>query len=68
MNTLQPDPKVSDVWMHHSGRMYKVLMFANTSVEATEKYPHMIVYQNVDNGTIWTRRLDDWQRSFKFVR
>lgn len=61
------EPEVNEVWKHYNGNLYEVLMLTNTSVEQTDKYPHTIVYKNINNGTVWSRRLDDWHRSFTFV-
>lgn len=56
-------PCAQQVWKHHSGRMYRVLMVTNTT-HPSEKFPPTVVYTNVINGTMWSRPLSDWHRSF----
>lgn len=57
------------VWQHHSGIIYKVLMITNTEGDGTvrEKYPPTVVYQGV-NGKCWSGRLDDWCRRMTLVQ
>jgi hypothetical protein len=52
-------------WIHHSGRIYEVLYRANDVPEPKSEYPLIIVYKNIDNGTIWAGRADDWHRRMK---
>lgn len=57
--------KTGSRWTHHTGRVYEILGFANTKTSAPDpRYPVMIIYRNVDNGTIWSRQTSDWNRSF----
>ena len=56
----------STVWRHRNGNEYRILHIANLLDE--ERYPKTIVYQNVNNSTVWARRFDDWHRSFTFLR
>lgn len=70
-----PDmPMVGSRWMHRNGNVYQVIAFTNTSKDAVrfkpdevERYPDMIIYQNVNNGTLWSREVTDWHRSFQQV-
>ena len=57
------DPKVNELWKHHSGRTYRVLFMTNTA-HPSEKFPTAVVYENTDVGTLWSRPLSDWHRSF----
>lgn len=57
-----PEPK--ERWTHRNGNVYVVLMLANEASENTEKYPVTVVYRNVKNKTVWSRKLSDWHRSF----
>lgn len=61
-------PSVSSTWMHRNGNSYRVVAITNTSKPSSnvgdERYPATIVYLNVSNGTLWSRRADDWHRSF----
>lgn len=52
-------------WQHTNGNVYEVVMLANEATEQPERYPVTVVYRNVDNGTLWSRALSDWERSFK---
>ncbi len=49
---------------HHSGMVYVVLHIANASVPETDKFPHCVVYQNIQDKTIWTRPIKDWVQKF----
>lgn len=60
------DPISGQLWRHHSGRVYRVERVTNTA-HLSEKFPPMVVYVNVYNGTEWSRPLSDWHRSFTFV-
>lgn len=56
-------PKIGSEWQHSkSGQVYKVEDFANVDGDRP-KYPEHIIYRNVTNGKLYTRRLDDWHRS-----
>lgn len=55
-------PPVNSYWYHRNGNLYKVV--AITNLPNDERYPTTIVYQNDGNGTLWSRRADDWARSF----
>lgn len=51
-------------WRHESGRVYTVLTCTNAL--NVERYPTMVVYQG-ENGKVWSRRADDWQRSMTLL-
>jgi hypothetical protein len=56
------DPEVGSIWKHYNGGVYEVIAIANTL--NTEKYPKAVIHKNRANGTVWTRRADDWHRSY----
>lgn len=58
-------PRPGQIWRHHSGRLYRVDSIRNTT-HPSEKFPPTICYTNIANGSEWSRRLDDWHRSFTF--
>ena len=58
-------PAVKSIWRHRNGNEYRVIGITN--LPGDEKYPTTVVYQNVKNGTLWSRRADDWHRSFTLV-
>lgn len=58
-------PEVDSKWEHHSGRVYQVVKIANTKTERPEQYPVTVVYENVENGEVWSRPTSEWARSFK---
>lgn len=70
---MRKDPKPDEWWRHKNGTLYKVLMLTNLPDEP--RYPKTVVYQTVENaarapikyGLIWSRRFDDWHRSFTYV-
>ena len=51
------------IWQHKNGNKYSVVLLANERSERLEEYPVMVVYENIDNHTVWTRKLTDWHRS-----
>ena len=64
--TPEPElPELGTEWVHHSGRIYRVTRIANQNTQRPEQYPVTIVYENVENGTVWSRPASDWTRSFK---
>lgn len=52
-------------WKHRNGNEYVVLYITNLFDE--KKYPKTVVYMNVNNETLWSRKYSDWHRSFTFV-
>ncbi len=56
-------PKVGSLWTHSNGNVYRVTGLTNTETEC-DRYPVTVVYQNVNNGAMWSRALSDWYRSF----
>lgn len=57
-----PTPKAGDCWTHRNGNIYEVMCLTNLPDEP--RYPTTVVYRNVNNGTLWSRPLSDWFRSF----
>lgn len=61
-------PLVGSVWVHNNSEIYRVTGYANQSTTKPEQYPVTIIYQNVDNNTVWCRPASEWARSFKTER
>lgn len=70
------EPAPGEWWRHKNGNLYKVLLLTNLPDEP--RYPKTVVYQTVvtgqgdgcvyrKDGPIWSRRFDDWHRSFTYV-
>ena len=59
--------KVNALYQHTSGRIYQVIAVTNAGTTNEQKYPVTVVYQNVVNLTLWSRPLNDWNRSFTQV-
>ena len=55
------------VWMHVNGNKYRVLVIANVETERPVEYPPTVVYQNIDNGKVYSRLRSDWYRSMTKV-
>jgi len=53
------EPGPGSLWLHHSGRIYKVLFLTN--LRNNEKYPRTVVYEG-ENGLRWSGPLSDWHR------
>ena len=62
-----PTPTPGSVWMHRNGNRYAVVMITNAESERQEKYPTTVVYRNVSNGNVYSRKLSDWHRSMTEV-
>lgn len=60
MTAAMPEPGTR--WRHRNGILYDVVCLTNLPDE--ERYPCTVVYRNPVNGALWSRRLDDWHRSF----
>lgn len=60
--TPSVDPEVGSIWKHYNGNVYEVIAIANTL--DTEKYPKAVIHKTRANGKVWTRRADDWHRSY----
>jgi len=60
-------PEVDTLWAHRNGQVYQVRAITNVGTSRPEQYPVTVVYQNVNNRTMWSRRADDWHRSFRQV-
>lgn len=58
-------PEAGDIWRHWRGATYEVLLLANEcGGDDPERWPVMVVYRNPRLDQVWTRRLDEWHRSF----
>lgn len=59
------NPEPGTVWRHRNGNLYRVEFLTNLPDDP--KYPKTVVYRNVNNDTLWSRRYDDWHRSFTYA-
>jgi len=57
------DVSLGSLWAHRNGNKYKVIALANTRTERPKEYPVTVVYENINNGAVWCRKLSDWHRS-----
>ncbi|WP_211232681.1 hypothetical protein [Marinobacterium litorale] len=62
MEQILEIPEKDSVWVHNSGREYRVTCITNLYTVNPERYPITVVYVGA-NGNIWSRPLFDWQRS-----
>jgi hypothetical protein len=62
-----PVPTPGSVWSHKNGNHYAVILISNAESERQDKYPTTVVYQNVENGKVYNRKLSDWHRSMSTV-
>lgn len=53
-------PKPKDIYIHHNGNEYEVIMLANKQSTRPE-YPITVVYSG-ENGHIWAKTLDDFNK------
>ncbi len=61
-------PKVWSEWQHKNGNQYRVVTMANTQTTRPDEYPVTVVYENIHNGVIWSRKFSDWHRSMTEIR
>jgi len=57
------DVILGSLWAHRNGNKYKVIALANTRTERPKEYPITVVYENINNGAVWCRKMSDWHRS-----
>lgn len=67
-NKQSPYPIKDEVYKHHSGRLYVVQGFANEETQYPDKFPVTVIYENIDNGTVWTRPLSEFLEKFKPIK
>ena len=63
---VNPEVTPGSVWRHYNGGVYAVHGIANKDNPPDDDKPPTVVYMGA-NGQLWTRRLDDWHRSFKLM-
>jgi hypothetical protein len=66
-NSSDDWPDIGESYEHRNGNVYKVMLITNLDSTRLEQYPITVVYINLNNGTIWSRPVNDWFRSFKKV-
>ncbi len=57
-------PELGTVWKHTNGNIYRVIMITNIKTVRPIQYPVTVVYENTDTGTLWSRPVEQWYRSF----
>lgn len=61
--SLPEFPELRSVWQHNNGNHYIVEEISNRETVRQDKYPTTVIYRNVKNGNLYSRRLVDWHRS-----
>jgi hypothetical protein len=61
-------PKIDTRWQHHNGNLYVVQGYANVEVDRQDLYPTTIIYKNFYTGSVYCRKLIDWERSMTAER
>lgn len=56
-------PLAGSLWQHYNGIIYRVTCYTNVETTRQDKYPTTIVYENVKNSKLYSRKLIDWERS-----
>ena len=51
------------IYQHTNGGEYTIVMLTNEK-STSDKYPPMVVYKTIANGNVWSRPINDWDRSF----
>lgn len=60
-------PTSGSLWRHSSCRLYRVILIANKETDRPGEFPVTIVYQRLEDGTIWSRPFSRWYPSFTEV-
>lgn len=47
-------------WQHRNGNKYVVRFLTNIESDRQDKYPTTVVYENFENGKLYSRKLVDW--------
>ena len=59
---------IGSLWKHTGGNVYRVLNLANYSTQVPDSdYQKTVVYENVDNKTVWSRHLSRWFGSMQRI-
>jgi len=67
LNNMDTWPEARSLWQHHNGNVYRVICYTNIETTKQDTYPTTIVYENVNNFKLYSRKLIDWERSMKLV-
>ena len=62
--------QLNKAYKHKNGNIYTPILFTNTKGDdeaKRKKYPPTVVYTG-KNGFMWSRRIDDWDRSFTLIK
>lgn len=56
-------PEIGSLWQHPNGNEYKVILLTNLETRRPRDYPVTVVYQNIHNGNIWSRKAENWHEA-----
>jgi hypothetical protein len=56
-------PIIGKQYKHHNGGLYEVVLLTNEN-SGNAKYTPTVVYKTLVNGNVWSRPIEDWDRSF----
>lgn len=60
-------PTPGSLWRHSNCSLYRVLIITNKSTKKPGEYPVTVVYQRLEDGTVWSRPFSRWYPSFTEV-
>lgn len=49
---------------HHKGAKYRVKEYANLRTKNPEEFPVTVVYQNLRDGSVWSRPVEEFRDKF----
>ena len=58
------DLKLGSKWRHARGNKYELVCLANTAVDETAKFPHLVIYQSLSDGRMWSRGIESFRERF----
>ena len=56
---MKVEIRIGDIWEHHNGKRYVILMVANLNSKSTD-YPITIVYRQELGGNIYSKDLNNF--------
>jgi len=57
------NPEIGSTWIHKNGSTYTVLLLSNLNSGRLDEYPPTVVYQRLNDLTVWNRPIALWYQS-----
>jgi len=60
-------PRTGSIWKNKNSKENYVVLNYTNETSTREDYPIYIHYKRLNDGSRWTRRLNDWHRSYSIT-